>query len=212
MPLGKAQTTYGSFRNTLTAVARSANNTPRTNFNLSAFSKAWKDIYSETQYDNFLRSRFNGSPTHFCPGTKVKIKVLSLILKRLSARSRLRESEGNGTPQDGFSLRFLPLKSGGGVAGWRSTLLINLKAQLLQKLPSGAAAIRRIEFLKVIPLNKNPPQIKQTAVSSGLCFVIIKMISSFIRTRHSASPSVPELPRFCFRLRTLPPIGIFTLP
>ncbi len=34
-------TTYGSFRNTLTAVARSANNTPRTSFHLSAFSKAW---------------------------------------------------------------------------------------------------------------------------------------------------------------------------
>ena len=40
---------------------------------------------------------------------------------------------GNGTPQDGFSLRFLPLKSGGGVAGWRPTLHMNLKAQLLQK-------------------------------------------------------------------------------
>ena len=41
--------------------------------------------FSETQYDNFLRSRFNGSPTHFWPSTKVKINVLSLTLKQLSA-------------------------------------------------------------------------------------------------------------------------------
>ena len=40
---------------------------------------------------------------------------------------------GNGTPQDGFSLRFLPVKSGGGVAGWRPTLHMNLKALAFNK-------------------------------------------------------------------------------
>ena len=36
-------------------------------------------------FDNFLRSRFKGSPTHFWPGTNVKINVLSFLNEQLSA-------------------------------------------------------------------------------------------------------------------------------
>ena len=41
--------------------------------------------FNNTLFDNFLRSRFKGSPTHFWPGAKVKIKGLSLMLKQPSA-------------------------------------------------------------------------------------------------------------------------------
>ena len=64
----------------------------------------------------------------------------------------MEESSGRDSPELGFKGTAFKLESAGGVAGWRPTLHMNLKAQLLQKRRSEAAAIRRIMDVKASPL------------------------------------------------------------
>ena len=89
----------------------------------------------------FSHSRFNGSTTHFWPGTNVKINVLSFLNEQLSARAVCGSLRGTEPLRKGFGY-FCPLKSNMGGVG-RRPAPIKTHFSAVKKWRSGAAAIRR---------------------------------------------------------------------